>query len=61
MFCRIREAEYQFHPEQWAGVGDAGKDFVSKLLVADPRQRMSAGEALAHPWIRNRAQRVWDT
>ena len=27
------------------------RDFVSRLLVRDPAQRMSALEALSHPWL----------
>jgi len=27
------------------------RDFVSKLLVKNPQQRMTAAEALLHPWI----------
>ena len=27
-------------------------DFISKLLVCDPAKRLSAAEALAHPWLR---------
>jgi serine/threonine protein kinase len=27
------------------------KDFIAKLIERDPGKRMSAGEALAHPWI----------
>ena len=28
------------------------KDFISRLLVVDPKERMSAEMALAHPWLR---------
>ena len=27
------------------------KDLVAQLLVVDPSQRLSAREALAHPWV----------
>ncbi len=27
------------------------KDLIGKLLVVEPRRRLTAAEALAHPWI----------
>ena len=27
-------------------------DFISKLMVEDPSKRLSAKEALAHPWLK---------
>ena len=34
------------------------KDLVAQLLVVDPSQRLSAKEALAHPWIQARPLRT---
>jgi|TARA_B110000285_G_scaffold230683_1_gene297753 serine/threonine protein kinase len=28
------------------------KDLISKLLVADPSKRLTAGGALSHPWMK---------
>lgn len=36
---------------QESGVGKEGIDFVKKLLVPDPRGRMSAQDALKSPWL----------
>ena len=33
-------------------VSSDAKDFISKLLVVDQEKRMSAEQALAHPWLR---------
>lgn len=33
-------------------VSPEAKEFISKLLVVDPDDRMSADQALAHPWLR---------
>ena len=30
---------------------DQAKDFVKKLLCLEPKDRLSASEALKHPWI----------
>ena len=35
-----------------AGVSPMCRDFIARLLVLDPARRMTAEEALAHPWLR---------
>ncbi|CAO3569504.1 unnamed protein product [Mortierella alpina] len=53
----ILKAEYEFTPiEYWQGVSDMAKSFVSRLLTADPSRRMTAAEALQHPWLAQTAQ-----
>ncbi|KAF9928192.1 hypothetical protein BGZ75_004487 [Mortierella antarctica] len=53
----ILKAEYEFSPiEYWQGVSDMAKSFVSRLLTADPGRRMTAAEALQHPWLAQAAQ-----
>ncbi|KAG0208835.1 hypothetical protein BGX28_000310 [Mortierella sp. GBA30] len=48
----ILKAEYEFAPvEYWQGVSETAKSFVSRLLTADPNLRMTAVEALHHPWL----------
>jgi serine/threonine protein kinase len=39
------------HPNPQPQVSPEAKDLVSKLLVVDPVKRLSATEALKHPWI----------
>ena len=37
---------------KWAGVSEMAQDLVRRLLVADPaRRRLSAADALRHPWL----------
>ena len=47
----IREATFSFEATPWQLVSENGKDLVSKLLVLDPNRRLSAAEALNHPWF----------
>jgi calcium-dependent protein kinase len=47
----IRLCRYSLKGQKWKNISSKGKDFVSKLLVVDPKQRMTAAEALNHPWI----------
>ena len=50
LFENIKKANYSFDDPAWEMVSDEAKDLVSKLLVVDPRNRMSAVDALKHPW-----------
>jgi len=48
----ILNAEYQFAPiEYWQGVSETAKSFVNGLLTTDPSHRMTAAQALKHPWL----------
>ncbi|KAJ1984410.1 Calcium/calmodulin-dependent protein kinase type I [Dimargaris verticillata] len=40
-------------PELWTGLSNRSKDFISHLLALDPAQRMTAEQALSHPWLRS--------
>ena len=35
----------------WRRISGEAKEFVRKLLVVDPKDRMTATEGLAHPWL----------
>lgn len=48
----ILNADYSFTPlEYWRGVSDAAKDFIRRCLTIDPAKRMTAHEALQHPFV----------
>jgi len=51
LFERILHAKYDFPSPEWDDVSATAKDFVSKLLVVNPADRLSAEQALTHPWI----------
>jgi len=40
-----------FRGTTWGSISDEAKNFVSLLLRKDPKQRPSARETLAHPWV----------
>ncbi|KAJ2449421.1 Calcium/calmodulin-dependent protein kinase type I [Coemansia sp. RSA 2336] len=47
-------ARFDFLPaSRWHTVSKAARHFISSLLVVDPSMRMTAGQALEHPWLRN--------
>lgn len=51
---KIMRVAYTFDSPVWEKLSDKSKDFVSKLLVMHPKQRMTAATALKHPWICDR-------
>ncbi|CAI9723980.1 b kinase gamma catalytic chain, skeletal muscle heart isoform-like isoform X2 [Octopus vulgaris] len=51
MLRSIMEGNYQFNSTEWNDVGNLPKDLISKLLVVDPKKRLTAKEALQHPFL----------
>lgn len=48
---QIMNAEVTFLDPIWRGVSDMAKDLISKLIVRDPKKRLTAVQALHHPWL----------
>mmetsp|Transcript_6345 Transcript_6345/g.8325 ORF Transcript_6345/g.8325 Transcript_6345/m.8325 type:complete len:278 (+) Transcript_6345:2-835(+) len=42
---------FGFNDEEWDDISSSGIDFVNTLMQVDPSNRLSAEEALSHPWI----------
>ncbi|KAF2838553.1 Pkinase-domain-containing protein [Patellaria atrata CBS 101060] len=52
----ILVADYSFTPlEYWRGVSQTAREFIKRCLTIDPHQRITAHEALSHPWIADTA------
>jgi len=51
LFERILHAKFDYPSPEWDDVTATAKDFVSKLLVVNPAERLTAEQALKHPWI----------
>jgi len=51
LFDLIRAGRLRFDDPVWNTISDSAKDLISKLLVVDPAKRLTAEQALAHPWI----------
>jgi calcium/calmodulin-dependent protein kinase I len=48
----ILVADYSFTPvEYWRGVSDHARDFIRRCLTIDATQRMTAHQALQHPFV----------
>lgn len=51
MLRAIMEGKYQFNSSEWNDVSTTPKDLISKLLVVDPKKRLTAEDALQHPFF----------
>ncbi|XP_066864398.1 MAP kinase-interacting serine/threonine-protein kinase 1 isoform X3 [Kogia breviceps] len=55
LFESIQEGKYEFPDKDWAHISNEAKDLISKLLVRDTKQRLSAAQVLQHPWVQGQA------
>ncbi|RHY29077.1 hypothetical protein DYB32_005461 [Aphanomyces invadans] len=44
---------YSFHPQEWAHISDHAKDLIQLMMQPDARDRITAQEALRHPFLRD--------
>ena len=51
LFSKIRRGEWCFPDAKTTTISDAAKELVSKLLVVEPMQRLTAQEALRTSWF----------
>jgi serine/threonine protein kinase len=58
LFKRIKAGVYEFHEEYWASVSEEAKDLIAKLLVVNPLERLTAEQALQHPWLTTDEERL---
>lgn len=47
----IKSKDLRFHPGQWSDKSPLAKCFICTLLRKNPKRRLTAKEALIHPWI----------
>nr|DAD18025.1 TPA_asm: hypothetical protein HUJ06_019488 [Nelumbo nucifera] len=53
VFRSVLRADPNFDESPWPTVSPEAKDFVKRLLNKDHRKRMTAAQALTHPWLRD--------
>jgi len=55
LFEQIMNAEYDFPEDYWKDISENAKDFIRKLLIVDPKKRLTGKTALQHPWLSGHA------
>lgn len=48
----IKKAHPSFEDEIWFGISDEARDLISKMLIKVPKKRISAEDALKHPFLK---------
>ncbi|XP_036410108.1 death-associated protein kinase 3-like [Megalops cyprinoides] len=48
----ISAVNYDFDEEYFSSTSELAKDFIRRLLVKDPKKRMTIQDSLEHPWIK---------
>ncbi len=51
VFEKIMHGTVEFYSPHWEFVSTEAKDFISKLLLVKPAARMTARQAMKHPWF----------
>ncbi|XP_068661465.1 CDPK-related kinase 1-like [Aristolochia californica] len=51
IFRAVLKADPSFEEAPWPSLSTEAKDFVRRLLNKDYRKRMTAAQALSHPWL----------
>ncbi|KAM3919770.1 serine/threonine-protein kinase H1 isoform 1-T2 [Leptodactylus fuscus] len=51
LYRQILKGKYSYCGEPWPSVSNLAKDFIDRLLMVEPSERMTATQALKHPWV----------
>nr|GLL40172.1 calcium-dependent protein kinase 1-like [Ipomoea trifida] len=51
IFEEVLHGELDFTSQPWPSISEGAKDLVRRMLIRDPRKRLTAHEVLCHPWV----------
>ncbi|CAO2827428.1 unnamed protein product [Amaranthus hypochondriacus] len=51
IFRQILHGKIDFETLPWPSISEGAKDLIRKMLVKDPKKRLTAYQVLSHPWI----------
>ncbi|EHA8587279.1 calcium-dependent protein kinase 10 [Cocos nucifera] len=51
IFEEVLHGELDFQSDPWPSISESAKDLVRRMLVRDPKRRLTAHEVLCHPWV----------
>ncbi|XP_010543629.1 PREDICTED: calcium-dependent protein kinase 1-like [Tarenaya hassleriana] len=51
IFEQVLHGDLDFTSDPWPSISESAKDLVRKMLVRDPKRRLTAYQVLCHPWV----------
>ncbi|KAL6989168.1 Mitogen-activated protein kinase cpk1 [Sarracenia purpurea var. burkii] len=51
IFDQVLHGDLDFSSDPWPSISESAKDLLRKMLVRDPKKRLTAHEVLCHPWV----------
>ncbi|RHZ77149.1 hypothetical protein Glove_185g63 [Diversispora epigaea] len=58
LFDSILKGVYHFDNDYWSEISDEAKDLINKMLEYNPDKRITAHDALQHPWFKYEADEL---
>ncbi|KAG4952959.1 hypothetical protein JHK87_038553 [Glycine soja] len=52
IFDAILQGHIDFESSPWPSISNSAKDLVRKMLIKDPKKRITAAQVLEHPWLK---------
>lgn len=51
LFTAIKSGSFDYPSPYWDSVSNNAKDLINKMLIVDPKKRLTANDVINHPWI----------
>ncbi|CAD5169672.1 unnamed protein product [Musa acuminata subsp. malaccensis] len=51
IFEEVLHGKLDFQSDPWPSISDSAKDLVRKILVREPKKRLTSPDVLCHPWV----------
>ena len=56
IISKVKSGKWDFRGEIWHSISTEAKDLIAKLMTREVGRRLTAVEALAHPWIKSKVK-----
>jgi len=58
VLAKVKTGNFAFNNTHWKTVSEDAKDLIRRMLKMNPAERITAQEALAHVWVKNKAPKA---